>query len=505
MLPDWGAGRGALVRLVRGLAFTCVALQNMQAQPARDLYGCFKASYDSVLKHHHSFVIRSVVTLYLEHAQFIDIRGQNLEEAREVVGSYPFNSSRFGIGMLTPRWRRERADTGRERPACTSKSRSIRREPGSDFQDAGMRSEGRGGVEKFSECARNFCIYMERGGFATASNSRLPLGNTTSLPWKPSLGLLICVAVLAGPAFRPGQKIYWDIKYVEAASPPLHPFERLEEHHLILGTRYPLTTAACFKSLEIEHGPMLLGFMDQFGRLGDELPRRCDTTSNDPVTVAFEHQQLLRTRQAFSTHLGSSEFQRGPAHTPSLRLIVSDDANLDLTAFGFMASFGPIDDELDLYLNFHWIAVSSGASAAALASLSLSPPWTLALMGHSHERHHLGAYGSRVTALSTAKNTAGLTTPLIITRTYPHKPSIRLILGADADLDLFQLGFMDAFGRLRDEFVLDSHSSGVFSGASAAALALEASRCWDNNAIPRHTSLRPLDAMDVALLLVHDE
>ncbi|KAF9016593.1 glycolipid transfer protein [Hymenopellis radicata] len=42
-------------------AFTCVALQNMQAQPARDLYGCFKASYDSVLKHHHSFVIRSVV------------------------------------------------------------------------------------------------------------------------------------------------------------------------------------------------------------------------------------------------------------------------------------------------------------------------------------------------------------------------------------------------------------------------------------------------------------
>ncbi|KAF8995601.1 glycolipid transfer protein [Hymenopellis radicata] len=65
MLPDWGAGRGALVRLVRGLAFTCVALQNMQAQPARDLYGCFKASYDSVLKHHHSFVIRSVVYVAL--------------------------------------------------------------------------------------------------------------------------------------------------------------------------------------------------------------------------------------------------------------------------------------------------------------------------------------------------------------------------------------------------------------------------------------------------------
>ncbi|KAF8902156.1 glycolipid transfer protein [Mucidula mucida] len=66
MLPGWGdPGRGALVRLVRGLAFTCVALQNMQAHPARDLYVCFKASYDSVLKHHHSFVIRSVVYVAL--------------------------------------------------------------------------------------------------------------------------------------------------------------------------------------------------------------------------------------------------------------------------------------------------------------------------------------------------------------------------------------------------------------------------------------------------------
>ncbi|KAF9018203.1 hypothetical protein BDZ89DRAFT_356649 [Hymenopellis radicata] len=83
--------------------------------------------------------------------------------------------------------------------------------------------------------------------------------------------------------------------------------------------------------------------------------------------------------------------------------------------------------------------------------------------------------------------------------------SLRLLLGADADSDLFQLGFMDALGPLRDEFVLDSCLSGVCRGASDTALALEASQCWDNDDIPRHTSLQPSDDMDVELLLVHDE
>ncbi|KAG6864263.1 hypothetical protein C0991_011004 [Blastosporella zonata] len=52
-----------LVRLVRGLSFTCHALQNMQSDTSAELYVCFKRSYDTVLKHHHSFLIRSVVSL----------------------------------------------------------------------------------------------------------------------------------------------------------------------------------------------------------------------------------------------------------------------------------------------------------------------------------------------------------------------------------------------------------------------------------------------------------
>ncbi|KAK0443498.1 glycolipid transfer protein domain-containing protein [Armillaria borealis] len=63
MLP--GACAPSLTRLVRGLAFTCLALQNMQENPSRELHVCFKSSYDTVLKHHHSFIIRSVVYVAL--------------------------------------------------------------------------------------------------------------------------------------------------------------------------------------------------------------------------------------------------------------------------------------------------------------------------------------------------------------------------------------------------------------------------------------------------------
>lgn len=52
-----------LTRLVRGLLFTCKALQNMQEDRVAELHVCFRRSYDDVLKHHHSFVVRSVITL----------------------------------------------------------------------------------------------------------------------------------------------------------------------------------------------------------------------------------------------------------------------------------------------------------------------------------------------------------------------------------------------------------------------------------------------------------
>ena len=47
----------------RGLALTCKALQNMQNDTNSEVHTCFKKSYDEVLGHHHSFIIRSVVSV----------------------------------------------------------------------------------------------------------------------------------------------------------------------------------------------------------------------------------------------------------------------------------------------------------------------------------------------------------------------------------------------------------------------------------------------------------
>jgi len=52
-----------LVRLVRGLLFTCRALENMLADHDSELRACFKRSYDEVLRHHHGWFIQSAVTL----------------------------------------------------------------------------------------------------------------------------------------------------------------------------------------------------------------------------------------------------------------------------------------------------------------------------------------------------------------------------------------------------------------------------------------------------------
>ncbi|KAH9839735.1 glycolipid transfer protein [Rhodofomes roseus] len=52
-----------LVRLIRGLLFTCQALQNMQSDKSTELHVCFRRSYDVVLKHHHTFIVRSAVTV----------------------------------------------------------------------------------------------------------------------------------------------------------------------------------------------------------------------------------------------------------------------------------------------------------------------------------------------------------------------------------------------------------------------------------------------------------
>ncbi|KAF9023366.1 hypothetical protein BDZ89DRAFT_171221 [Hymenopellis radicata] len=66
----------------------------------------------------------------------------------------------------------------------------------------------------------------------------------------------------------------------------------------------------------------------------------------------------------------SSNYCRTYAHTPSLRIILAVDVDLDLTPFGFMASFEHVGYEFVLRLICRTIAVSNGATEAARAPLA---------------------------------------------------------------------------------------------------------------------------------------
>ncbi|KAI5120183.1 hypothetical protein M0805_002651 [Coniferiporia weirii] len=59
-------GTASLRRLLRGLLFTCRALQDALAHPHEEkLQPSFSRAYDSVLRHHHGFAVRMVVQVAL--------------------------------------------------------------------------------------------------------------------------------------------------------------------------------------------------------------------------------------------------------------------------------------------------------------------------------------------------------------------------------------------------------------------------------------------------------
>lgn len=90
-------GRACLVRLLRGLFFTCEALMNMQRDTSAELHVCFRRSYDKVLKHHHSFVVRTAVSVairavprrpdfYARISQGGDVQKLDVELAKWLAG-----------------------------------------------------------------------------------------------------------------------------------------------------------------------------------------------------------------------------------------------------------------------------------------------------------------------------------------------------------------------------------------------------------------------------------
>jgi hypothetical protein len=49
-----------LLWLLRGLSFTCTALQNAQSDKSMELNTAFTKGYDATLKAHHNFVVKGI-------------------------------------------------------------------------------------------------------------------------------------------------------------------------------------------------------------------------------------------------------------------------------------------------------------------------------------------------------------------------------------------------------------------------------------------------------------
>ena len=78
-----------------GLMFTCRALQTAQEDHNLELYMCFKRAYDIVLRHHHSFIIRSVVSvsgiMYYTASSLIHL--SHIKLTFQLSGCYPCRTS----------------------------------------------------------------------------------------------------------------------------------------------------------------------------------------------------------------------------------------------------------------------------------------------------------------------------------------------------------------------------------------------------------------------------
>lgn len=56
--------------LLRGLSFTCKALQNAQANQTEELSVAFSKAYEVTLKKYHNFVVKGVFAVHLFSARY---------------------------------------------------------------------------------------------------------------------------------------------------------------------------------------------------------------------------------------------------------------------------------------------------------------------------------------------------------------------------------------------------------------------------------------------------
>lgn len=72
-----------LLWLLRGLSFTCKALQNAQANKGDELSVAFNKSYDGTLKQFHNFVVKGIFTV----GDFLDTSGNQMDNLTASIRS----------------------------------------------------------------------------------------------------------------------------------------------------------------------------------------------------------------------------------------------------------------------------------------------------------------------------------------------------------------------------------------------------------------------------------
>jgi len=84
-----------LLWLLRGLSFTCKALQTTQAGASVELSTAFKQSYETTLKPHHSFIVRPVFSVAMSACPTRDTLYTKLKEDKDggvAEGEEQFNT-----------------------------------------------------------------------------------------------------------------------------------------------------------------------------------------------------------------------------------------------------------------------------------------------------------------------------------------------------------------------------------------------------------------------------
>lgn len=81
-----------LMWLLRGLSFTCKALEGAQADKKQELSAAFLTSYEDTLKKFHNFVVKGIFAVYPYLPPCVMLHSQNTPESQVAMKACPYRA-----------------------------------------------------------------------------------------------------------------------------------------------------------------------------------------------------------------------------------------------------------------------------------------------------------------------------------------------------------------------------------------------------------------------------